>query len=406
MRNALSSSAWALALVMACADQGPQNTSAGVEGESWDRPDDNSKLQCLTSTPSGQIQQTLFLGTSSFAASADVAVDIDDNVLYASHGLTKLTDSGTVLFHVPFGDLVATDAAGNIYLAGMFNVATDFGLGMLQPHGDGHAFLVKLTSSGRPMFARELQPCGTQSVTSLAVGANGRIAISGVGMGTRILDDRGELLFTSDLVGDVAFDSQGNLLVTGAIDTDMFIAKLDANARLVFDLRIGDRSNATSGTQVGTHITVDASDNIIVTGTATKEGVNLFGQDWVSGTTPTGDTLALGFILKLTSSGSLVWTHVYDVERDGGVAVDPFGNVIYSAMDLAYTPPYLLAVTTKLAADDGRHLWARFAPATSYGTALGVASDSCGSAFWATNVLLSLSDPNAAPAAYLVKLSL
>ena len=420
MRTTLSSSAWALALVLASCSEEPNDNSAGVNGQeepgdddTGTEPEDPPTPQCLELTPRGGRIFAQIVGATSFAATGDIAVDSTDHVVHAlsrppnviDWGTTKLSNIGVTLYHRNFGELVAPDLSGNTYVAGLLTTATDFGTGRIVPHGDGHAYLVKLDNLGNTIFAREILPCGTEALSGLAVG-NGRIAVSGRGMGTVILDAAGELLFRIDLFGDVAFDSQGNIVITGAVDSDMFIAKLDATGDLLFQIRIGDNTNTQTGTQVGTHVAIDADDNIVVAGTATNAGVNLFGEDWVSGTTQDGNTLALGFVIKLAPDGTLAWTHVFNVEANGGVAVDPLGNVVYSASNLGNVPPFLSPAIVKLAADDGRVLWNDAGPGIGYGTALGVGSDSCGNTFWATNVRVSLPEPDAPPAAYIMKLGL
>jgi hypothetical protein len=75
------------------------------------------------SCPLGTASWTRAIGLATPNQPSDIAVDASGNVLFATKadrsggadGLTKLSPSGEVIFTRPFGSVVATDRAGNIY---------------------------------------------------------------------------------------------------------------------------------------------------------------------------------------------------------------------------------------------------------------------------------------------------
>lgn len=375
---------------------------------------------CLGVTPTGTVELELILGeTNDFAQRADVDVDHSDNVLHALprtarsplSGLTKLSNDLVTLYARPFGDLVATDG-DSVFVTGMFDRTIDFGFGPDAPHGDGHAYLVKLDHNGQTLFAKELYPCGTLAVVSIAVDSpRGRVAVSGLDAGTLMLDaGDGRELFRVAAGGDVAFDSQGNIIITGELAGDAFVAKHDAWGQQLFRVTFSESAapeHAALGAnrQAGVAVTVDGEDNIIVAGEF-ETTIQLFGDSYfIGGGGEVGD-LDGGFVLKLDPHGALVWKQVRDAQDIADVAVDPLNHVLVSGSQLASLSPFSHPFVFKLDATTGAFRWLHSElPGIGYGTAGGIASDSCGNAFWATTARVTF-DETVLARAFLLKLAL
>lgn len=376
---------------------------------------------CLDAIPSGALELERELGdTNDFDQKADVDVDRNDDVLHALprtassplFGLTKLNNDLVTLYTRPFGDLVATDDDNHVFVTGLFDRTIDFGFGPDAPHGDGHAYLVKLDRNGEPLFAKELHPCGTLEVVSIAADAPGkRVAVSGIGAGTLILDgDDGSALLRIPLVGDVAFDARGNIIIAGELDGDAFVAKLDAWGNERFRLTFGEstapeHADLGDNRQAGVGVTVDSEDNILVVGEL-EATIHLFGDNYAFTPTEVGDVDG-GFVLKLDPKGALVWKFVREAQDMADVAVDPLDNVLVSGTGLGALVPPSIPFVFKVHATTGTILWSRDQlPGMGYGSAGGIASDACGNAFWAATARVSPFEEALEGRAFLLKLAL
>jgi len=129
----------------------------------------------------------------------------------------------------------------------------------------------------------------------------------------------------------VAIDGSGNAYVTGSTsspnfpvvaataqaggDTDVFVSKFDPTGKLVFSTVIGG-----SGTDYGIAVDVDASGNILVTGTANSRNFPVFPANAFQASL---GPLASGaaFALKLSPSGEMLGSTYL-----GGQTFGPFGN--------------------------------------------------------------------------------
>ena len=151
---------------------------------------------------------------------------------------------------------MATDATGNIYLAGNLNDEVDFDPGpavhSLTEAGMGDLFIAKYDPSGNYLWAERIGGAGLETVRALAVAGNGDLFISGgysfttdfdPGPGLSILsvvggdegylakyDTDGVLQWVNGIIGEGYFDlftnlrlfNSGDVLITGA-----FIGPLD-----------------------------------------------------------------------------------------------------------------------------------------------------------------------------------
>jgi hypothetical protein len=415
------------ALVTGCSSNDPAEEDAGggdaspIE-EPGTEPDPSHEpppgpppLVCSGTAATGSVLFSLDTGAGALTLRSDLAVDVSGSVFYVrGNSLAKYTTGGQLVFSVPYGEAVAVDAAGNAYVAASFTAAIDIGLGEMVPEGNVDVFVAKLAPDGRPLFARPLRLCG-DGVRSIAVAADGRIAVSGGAMGTVVLDAQGKLMFERAFSGDVAFDSTGALIVAGEVrgtiyfgsgagfttagDLDGFIVKLDGHGTHVWSYRIGDADLPVrllaSGTLVteptrqrAAAVTIDAQDNVIVVGQFDYD-IKLFGTDSVAALVDIASvSLRAGtFTAVLASNGSVInagTTIGFDGLAD--VAVDAKGRMLVTGMELAEaSPPFRYAFLSRTVAG---------LPgiANQIGAGLAVVADACGNVFWSASIRVGGAD--------------
>ena len=80
------------------------------------------------------------------------------------------------------GNALATDASGNVYVAGSFKGTVDFdpsaGTVNLTSAGDADIFVQKLNSSGNLVWAKKMGGIGNDGAYSIAVDASGNVFIN------------------------------------------------------------------------------------------------------------------------------------------------------------------------------------------------------------------------------------
>jgi hypothetical protein len=363
---------------------------------------------------------------------SDLAVDTAGNTFLALGGaagfaLTKYAPDGKKLFQKPFGEVVAVDAAGNAYVAATFSAALDLGLGTMLPSGDMDVFVAKLAPDGTLLFARPLGVC-PDSLRSIAVARDGRIAVSGAEMGTLVLDAKGALLFSRPFDGDLAFDSKGNLIVGGqftgtldlgagvrltAGDVDGFVVKLDASGGVMWSDQIGDADLpvtlrpssvmvSTPTRQLVSAVAVGPDDEVVIAGQF-DDDAKLFGTDFVANLVDIASVqLRSGaFVVALDAAGAVKLRSVrngFDGYRDVAVAAN--GDIVVTGKELGDTaPPFRFALLTRLTASGD----ARFERNNENGAGHAVAVDACGNVLWLAS--LEPGGPINPPEAFLSKLA-
>lgn len=212
--------------------------------------------------------------------------------------------SGTVI-----GNSVCTDAAGNSYTIGTFNAEADFNpnpteTDMLASFGDD-VFVLKLDGEGDFVWA-------------IAIGGNGSDRGNSIA-----LDGDEDLIITGSFEEDVDFDPGSGTTILSSIElNNIFIAKLDTDANLIWAKGIGD-----TGNDVGNSIATDQSGNIYAT------GYFHFTVDFDpnAGTFPlTADGLLDGYILKLDPDGDFEWATQFGNDEDdqgNGITITETGQV-------------------------------------------------------------------------------
>lgn len=104
--------------------------------------------------------------------------------------LVKLSDSGAHVWSKRFNDpmeddassegrAIVTDAAGNIFLAGQFTGAIDFGGGALTSMGYESIFVAKLSPAGAHVYSKMVQTGGDLDVRGIAIDQAGSAVVIG-----------------------------------------------------------------------------------------------------------------------------------------------------------------------------------------------------------------------------------
>jgi len=268
---------------------------------------------------------------------------------------------------------MALNSAGNVYLTGSTNsdnfptssgvVKTSFG------GGPSDAFVVELNPSGSGLvFATYLGGSDADSGQAIAVDASGNVFVTGRTLSADFptasplqaanggivdafvakLNPTGTSLVFSTYLGGgdvdagqgIALDSAGNILVTGytystnfptanplqaakAGAADAFIAKLNAaGSTLLYSTYLGG-----SDIDQATAVTVDASDNVYLTGeTLSSDFPTTAGAFETSNQ---GDADA--FVAKLNAAGASLVFSTYlggvDADHSNAIALGPSGNI-------------------------------------------------------------------------------
>jgi hypothetical protein len=279
---------------------------------------------------------------------------------------------GKHLWSKRFGDgsnqhakAAAVDASGNVIVAGDFWGTVDFGGGALTDAGDEDIFVAKFGPDGAQLWSKRFGDVDAQYTQSVAIDALGNVIVAG------------------DFWGSVDF---GGGALTCAGNGDIFVAKFGSDGAHLWSERFGD-----GGHQYADAVAVDASGNVIVTGSF--YGTVDFGGGAL--TSAGGEDI---FIAKFASDGAHLWSKRFgggSDQKPTAVAVDASGNVIvtgyfYDAVDFgggALTSAGLKDIFVAKFDPDGAHLWSKRFGDGSDEESTAVAVDALGNAivtgfFW------------------------
>lgn len=250
-------------------------------------------------------------------------------------------------------DLVV-DSQGDLIFTGWFNGSTNIG-GIPLTGSGWEVYVAKVSEDGNPVWAKSFGGSGNNEGKSLATDASGNIVLAGVfqqllSLGGSTLAAVGDDGFVAKLDPDgnhlwslkiggpstdsargVAVDQAGNVFVTGTVgslvDFDpgpgdklggpgLYVAKYSPTGAYLWHFIKGGH---------GTRIVVDAAGDAYVAGVITNS-TNLGGgtHTFAGGTTD-------GVLLKVSGNGAFMWsTHIGSVGVDTvrGVAVEPLGGVV------------------------------------------------------------------------------
>ncbi len=288
------------------------------------------------------------------------------------------------------GDFVGTDAGANAYVAGRFEMVTDFdpgaGVVNLTPAGLGDIFIMKSDATGNLVWANRIGSTGDEYITAMAVDPGGNIYLA-IGFGGTIDVDPGagvasftqpafangvvlvKLNFNGVFVWAKQFGQASQSINISALDFDLnynlivageFFSNVDINfdaAVLTFNLAAGAfcdtyimevsaagaftwakqlRTTSALATITDSNypqaITVDDLDNIIITGWL-RGAMDLDpGPGTVTANANTNDGV---YIAKYSNVGNYVWGGVIVSAAPGlwprDIKTDAYENV-YVAM--------------------------------------------------------------------------
>ena len=332
--------------------------------------------------------------------------------------VVKYGPTGTCAWSKLFGDAgaaashvtgLASDLAGDVYVAGDIAGSIDFGGGKLTSGGGTDGYLAKLDANGGYLWAQRFGDAAEQLATRVTVDQGGNAVVIGTYQGTLDLgggksvtsagaedvfvakwSPQGTVLWVKTFGGagnqlgrDVVVDGSNAIFITGVnngtIDLgagplvsagmgDAFIAKLDANGVPQWSKEFGD-----GGDQTGTGVAVDAAGNLIVTGSFETK------LDLGGGYVFTSLALHDVWLAKFDTGGKLLWGAAgqgADNQLSDDVGVDLSGNItIFGGFfgDINFGAPTTKMTTAGLAdifiarfSSAGTPLWAsRFGDASS-----------------------------------------
>ncbi len=267
---------------------------------------------------------------------------------------------------------VATDAAGNVYLVGQ-TFSTDsiaFG-GFQNTYGGGEwdAFLVKFDANGNRLWATYYGGSGDDEAFGVATDTAGNVYLAG---------------FTNDSTTGIA--SGGFQNTYGGGNYDAFLVKFDSNGNRLWGTYYGGEYN-----DWGRSVSTDASGNVYLTGyTTSTTGIASGGfQNTIGGNED-------AFLVKFDASGNRLWATYYggsETDEGYGVTTDAAGNVFLAGWTRTLTGlaspggfqtiaggGYSDAFLVKFNGA-GHRLWATYYGGTDMDQGWGVATDKTGNVY-------------------------
>jgi hypothetical protein len=259
------------------------------------------------------------------------------------------------------GQGIALDDVGNVVVTGGSNIT--WGSPIQEYIGGSDAFAAKLDASGNLLWNTFLGGNGDEGGNTIATDEAGNIFVAGASLadwGSPVraytgasdafiakLDSSGNLAWHTFLgdgnydsgIGVITMDGNGSVFVTGTSDApdsnfDAFAAKLDSSGILLWQTFLGGE-----GLDTGNAITLDGDGNVFVTG--------LSNASWGSPVRAYDSGYDV-FAAKLNSSGSLVWNtflggsqyhniQAIAVDQDGNMTVSSAPEFTYNLSNDAFT---------------------------------------------------------------------
>lgn len=279
--------------------------NAQVPGFDWARQlSGDAFILSMTTDQAGDFYATgAFTGTVDFDPGAGV-----DTLADAGFGdifIMKMSPSGSLIWAKRIGgtsydegNAITTDANGNVYVAGFFetdSVDFDPGPGVFLMSGDQNSFVLKLTTNGDFVWAKQL------------AGTPGSYAVS------LALDRQNNILATGAFSGTVDFDPNAGTSTLTSAGSDIYIWKLDNNGNYIWARQIASISTGSRSYSIASDNAGDVFVSGLLIGTTDMDpgpGVNNL--------TSMGN-FASSFLLRLDASGNFVWARQID-DADIGLA--------------------------------------------------------------------------------------
>ena len=212
-----------------------------------------------------------------------------------------------------FGYSTATDASGNVYLAGGTNSTTGIAsAGAFQTTfgaGPGYqdGFLVKFDAAGNRLWATYYGGTGNDACTGVATDASGNVYISGS--------------TTTNTPGVIASGGFQNTHGGGAFNA--FLVKFDAAGNRLWATYYGGTLNA-----YGNDVATDAFGNVYLGGETSDSTVNIASGGFQN---TYGGGPSDGYLVKFDAAGNRLWATYYGGTGSeyfsGKLATDALGNV-------------------------------------------------------------------------------
>jgi hypothetical protein len=311
-----------------------------------------------------------FTLTNTSAPNSDVFLakyDPAGNVIWARRAGGSGNDDGLA---------IAVDDSDNIYLSGDFD-STNFTIGSLSLSNSGgyDAFIVKLDSSGNPLWGKQ---------------GGGSLAEFGY---TLAVDRVGQNVYLAGTFASSNASFDGHTLTnlsTVSNAGDIFIAKYDSAGNVLWTRRAGGNDY-----DIPFGAAADGSGNLVVAGYYFS--TNLSFDNLVLTNASSGVRHGDAFIAKYDPSGNVLWAkraggndedRVEDLTADSSgnayvVGYFSSSNATFGSIILTNTTPGYARVFTAKYDGAGTVLWARQLDATNGGTTHRIALDSFGDIYLA-----------------------
>jgi len=204
---------------------------------------------------------------------------------------------------------IAVDLQGNSYISGYFSDSVDFdpgpGVDIRGSEGILDIYILKLDANGDFVWVYTLGASSIDSGVSISV------------------DENGNVYTTGSFENTIDFDSGlGTDIHTSNGDYDIFVLKLNSNGEFIWAKTLGD-----SGKEAGYYLTINSTENIIITGFFTGS-VDFDPGPGITNLSANGTRDV--FTLVLDSLGNLIWVNAFGGPLDDygyEVESDSIGNI-------------------------------------------------------------------------------
>ncbi len=253
----------------------------------------------IATDPAGNVYVTgLFIGTATFGTLSITSTTVDYDVFIAKYDTNGnclwVKRGGGSGWDVANG--ITIDKSGNCFVTGAFRNTADFGTASLTSFGNYDAFVAKYDSNGAFQWAKSAGGTLDDRAQSISTDAGGNCFVTGFFSGT----------FN---IGTTTLTSNGG--------SDMWIAKFDPVGNAVWAKKAGGPTD-----DQGNSIMLDKEGSIHVTGFF--EGTASFG---------TASLTSFGnkdiFVTKYDYKGDIIWAKNLGGPQDDigyGISIDTLGN--------------------------------------------------------------------------------
>ncbi len=261
-----------------------------------------------------------------------------------------------------YGDAIALDDSGNIYVTGYFNGTASFGSITITSSGGLDVFFAKLDPNGNWLWAMKAGGAIDDYGSGIAIDITGNCYITGTFQGTA-------------LFGDTTLTSGGS--------RDVFVGKLDSNGNWLWIKKGG----GSSGGKTCNAIATDIYGNCVVTGYFM--GNVGFGSTTLNNSTNYSDT----FAAKLDSNGNWMWAtrasaslqiQAYGISTDSACNSYVIGWFKSTATFGSITVGHITNNTDMFVAKlspNGTWLWAKKAGGSNNDDGYGIKTDAAGNSY-------------------------